>query len=81
MIRRMVVREGLTMTVAGTILGVVGAQLSAKLLTRFIYDTRPSDPSTIALVIGAVLGVALVACAVPGWRASAEDPTTALRAE
>jgi ABC-type lipoprotein release transport system permease subunit len=36
---------------------------------------------TLAAVVGAVIAVALVACAVPGWRASGEDPTRALRAE
>lgn len=80
-IRRMVIREGLAMAAIGSVVGITGAQLSGKLLTRFMYDTRPSDPSTLVLVVGAVLGVALIACAVPGWRASAEDPTTALRAE
>ena len=80
-IRRMVVREGLTMALAGCAVGIVGAQLAARLLTKFMYDTRASDPSTLAIVIAAVVGVALIACAVPGFRAAAEDPTRALRAE
>jgi predicted permease len=80
-IRRMVVRQGLTMASAGCVVGIVAAQLTAGLLTRFMYDTSPSEPTTLLLVVAAVIGVALVACAVPGWRASGEDPTTALRAE
>jgi putative ABC transport system permease protein len=80
-IRRMVVRQGLMMAVAGCVVGLLAAQLTARLLTRFIYDTSPSEPTTIAVVIASVLGVALLACAVPGWRASGEDPTRALRAE
>jgi putative ABC transport system permease protein len=80
-IRRMVVREGLTMAAIGCLLGIVGAQLGAGLLSKFMYETRASDPATLAMVIGAVIAVALVACAVPGWRASGEDPTQALRAE
>ena len=80
-IRRMVVREGLTMAAIGCLVGVVGAQLGAGLLSKFMYETRASDPVTLAMVIGAVIAVALVACAVPGWRASGEDPTQALRAE
>jgi len=81
MIRRMVVRQGLTMALAGCLVGVVGAQLGAGLLAKFMYETRASDPLTLAAVVAAVIAVALLACAVPGWRASGEDPTRALRAE
>lgn len=80
-IRRMVVRQGLTMAVAGCVLGLVAAQAGAGLLAKFMYETRASDPLTLAAVVAAVIAVALVACAVPGWRASGEDPTRALRAE
>jgi putative ABC transport system permease protein len=80
-IRRMVVRQGLTMAVAGCVIGVVGAQLGAGLLRKFMYETRPSDPLTLGAVVAAVILVSLVACAVPGWRASGEDPTRALRGE
>ena len=80
-IRRMVVRQGLTMAVIGCGLGVVGAQLGAGLLSRFMYETRASDPLTLGAVVASVIVVALLACAVPGWRASGEDPTRALRAE
>jgi uncharacterized membrane protein YeaQ/YmgE (transglycosylase-associated protein family) len=69
------------MAAIGCLLGIVGAQLGAGLLSKFMYETRASDPATLAMVIGAVIAVALVACAVPGWRASGEDPTQALRAE
>jgi predicted permease len=80
-IRRMVVRQGLTMAAAGCLVGVVGAQLGAGLLAKFMYETRASDPLTLSAVVAAVIAVALFACAVPGWRASGEDPTRALRAE
>lgn len=80
-IRRMVVRQGLTLAAAGCLVGVIAAQLTAGLLAKFMYDTRPSDPLTLGAVVASVIAVALVACAVPGWRASAEDPTRALRAE
>jgi predicted permease len=80
-IRRMVVREGLTMAVIGCLVGVIGAQLGAGLLSKFMYETRASDPLTLGVVVAAVIGVALLACAIPGWRASGEDPTRALRAE
>jgi len=80
-IRRMVVRRGLTMALVGCAVGVLAAQLGSGLLSKFMYNTRPSDPLTLGAVVTAVLGVALAACAVPGWRASGEDPTRALRGE
>ena len=80
-IRRMVVRQGLTMAAAGCVVGVVVAQAGAGLLAKFMYETRASDPLTLGAVVTAVIAVALLACAVPGWRASGEDPTRALRAE
>jgi putative ABC transport system permease protein len=80
-IRRMVVRQGLTMAVIGCVVGLGGAQLTAGLLTRFMYETTASDPLTLAVVVAAVIGVSLLACAIPGWRASGEDPTRALRVE
>src|SRR5204862_592633 len=79
--RRMVVREGLWMALGGCALGLLGAQLGAQWLSSFAYGTRASDPSTLALVIGAVTGVTLAACFVPGWRASSVDPTEALRGD
>jgi putative ABC transport system permease protein len=80
-ILRMIVREGLWLAVAGCAIGLGGAQLAARLLTRFMYGVRPSDPTTIVVVVAAVTAVALIACAIPGSRAAAEDPTGALRAE
>ena len=80
-IRAMVLRQGITMALAGCVVGIFAAQLGAGLLSKFMYGTRPSDPVTLGAVIAAVVAVALVACAVPGWRASSEDPTRALRAE
>ena len=80
-ILRMIVREGLWLALAGCVIGLVVAQLAARLLTRFMYGVRPSDPMTIFVVIAAVATVALVACLIPGGRAAAEDPTGALRAE
>ena len=77
----MVVRQGLTMAMAGCVVGVLAAQLGAGLLSKFMYGTRPSDPLTLGAVVAAVVAVALIACAVPGWRASGEDPTQALRAD
>jgi ABC-type antimicrobial peptide transport system permease subunit len=46
-----------------------------------LYEVRPHDPVTLALVAIILLGAAAVACAIPARRASRIDPVIALRSE
>jgi putative ABC transport system permease protein len=65
----------------GLCLGTVLAVLVGRLLGSFLFDVRPTDPLSmggVALLLGAV---ALLACAVPAWRATRIDPMEALRDE
>jgi ABC-type antimicrobial peptide transport system permease subunit len=78
---RLVLREGLTLALAGCALGLAGAYVAARSLTRFLFGVAPWDPATLAGVFALVLLTAAAACLVPGWRASVEDPAGALRAE
>jgi len=50
-------------------------------MRSMLYQTQPLDPAVFAVVAGALLFVAAVACAVPAWRASRLDPVQALRTE
>jgi ABC-type antimicrobial peptide transport system permease subunit len=78
---RMIVREGLGLTLIGCVLGAAGAWAAGRSLAGFLYGVAPWEPATVAAVFASVLAVALVACLVPGRRASAEDPVEALRVE
>jgi predicted permease len=78
---RMVVREGLGLTLVGCGLGVVGALLAGKALAGFLFGVAPWDPLTLGGVVALVGVVATAACIVPGRRAAAEDPVGALRAD
>jgi putative ABC transport system permease protein len=76
-----VVGRGLILTVIGIAIGVGAALASTRVLTTLLYEVKPSDPSTYA-VIAVVLGaVALLASYIPARRATRVDPLTALRAE
>jgi putative ABC transport system permease protein len=76
-----VVGRGLILTMIGIAIGVVAALASTRVLTTLLYEVKPSDPATYA-VIAAVLGaVALLASYIPARRATLVDPLTALRAE
>jgi ABC-type antimicrobial peptide transport system permease subunit len=83
--RRMVVR-GVVGGIAGhLVLGAVsglGAGLwLSQFVTLLLYESRPSDPSSILLPLALLLLVAIVASALPARRAATVDPIVALRDE
>jgi predicted permease len=78
---RMILREGVGLTLVGCAIGLVGAQVAGRSLSGFLFSIEPWDPMTMSAVIGVVLVVAIAACVVPGRRAAAEDPASALRVE
>ena len=75
----LVVRQALVMTAAGLVLGLAGAAAMTRLLTRFLFEVRPTDPMTFAGVSLVLIVAALVASYVPARRASSVDPLVALR--
>ncbi len=78
---RMVVMGGMRLTLAGLLIGLGGALVLTRLLSALLYGVTARDPLTF-LVIPAVLGLtALLACAIPAWRAARVDPVVALRYE
>jgi putative ABC transport system permease protein len=77
----LVVRQGLSMALAGTAIGVAGALALSRTVEDLLFGVKPTDPLTFAAVVGVLLCVATVACYVPAWRATRLDPTQALRAE
>jgi ABC-type antimicrobial peptide transport system permease subunit len=69
----------MTLVLAGIAGGVLGALLVGRAVSTMLYGVSPDDPVSIAsasLVLGVV---ALVACALPAYRASRLDPLAALR--
>jgi ABC-type antimicrobial peptide transport system permease subunit len=76
---RFVVRQGLAITAAGLIAGLVCAGLVARSLSSFLYGITPYDPLTYLGVPLILLAVATVACFVPARRAARMDPVQVLR--
>src|ERR1700704_5146181 len=78
---RMIVREGVGLALVGCGIGVVGAFVAGGSLSGGFFGAEPWDPVTLGGVLAVVILVATVACLVPGRRAAAEDPASALRVE
>jgi ABC-type antimicrobial peptide transport system permease subunit len=77
----LVIREGLTVTVAGLVLGMAAALLLTKLMSGLLFGVTPLDlPSFLGAPL-VLLVVALLACLLPARRASRVDPAEALRSE
>jgi predicted permease len=78
---RLVLRQGLGLTVGGIVLGVLGALALARVTRSLLFGVSPTDPMTYLLVAGVILAIALVACLVPAQRAMRVDPLVAIRDE
>jgi len=77
----MVLRQGVTLTVIGTAIGIAGALGLAQVVRVLLYGISPADPLTFAGVSAVLLLTALIACAVPARRAAKVAPMEALRYE
>jgi putative ABC transport system permease protein len=78
---RMVVRQGMTVALMGIAAGVVAALGLTRLMATMLFDVRPDDPLTFAVVAATLAAAALAACWLPAVRASRVDPLVALRYE
>ena len=77
----MVVREGLALAAAGTVLGLAGALCVGRLLQFHFHGVRLADPVVLLAVGGLVAATTLLASWIPARRAARVDPVVALRAE
>ena len=80
-VRRMVVRQGGTVALAGVAIGLVAAFFLTQSLESMLYGVEALDPVVLGAVSLLMVGVALVASYVPARRASGVDPAISLRAE
>jgi predicted permease len=78
-VRRLVFGDGLRLTIAGTVVGSIGAFAAARLLPELLFDIEPGDPRGIAGAVAVLVVSSLVVCALPAWRASRMNPVDALR--
>ena len=86
-VRKVVLKQGLKLTILGLGVGMLGAYLltryleSAMNLTGMLYGVTLTDPLTYGVISLVLMLVALVACWIPAQRATKIDPMIALRYE
>lgn len=76
-----VLRRGFLLTGLGVALGLAGALSAGRALSNLLFRVSPSDPVTLATVVGLLALAALVACYWPARKATRVDPIITLRAE
>jgi ABC-type antimicrobial peptide transport system permease subunit len=74
-----VLRRAATLTGIGVVIGVCGTLAGGRLIAGLLFDTRATDPATLAAVAAATMGLAVLAGIVPARHAMSVDPMTALR--
>jgi predicted permease len=77
---RMIIGEGLTLSLAGIALGLVGAWWLGRAGSSLLFGVTAGDPLTFTTVSLLLAAVAVAACYFPARRAMRVDPIRALRA-
>jgi ABC-type antimicrobial peptide transport system permease subunit len=80
-ILRMVMRQGIELTGAGVVLGLIGAAALTRVMASLLFGVSTTDLVTFSAVPIVLAVIALLASYVPARRATRVDPVVALREE
>ena len=77
----LVTKLGLKLALFGVVIGAALALGLARAIASILFGVRPTDPATYVAVAATLIAVALLACFIPGQRATRVDPAVSLRYE
>jgi predicted permease len=75
----LLLREGALLACAGIVLGLIATLPLTTWLRSLLFGVSPTDPAVLSLAALTLIGAAVLAAAVPAWRASRIDPVEILR--
>jgi ABC-type antimicrobial peptide transport system permease subunit len=78
---RMILGEGLKLSLTGLMLGLLGALWLGRVASSLLFGVAPTDPLTFMVVSSLLVAVAVAACCFPARRAMKIEPIVALRQE
>ncbi|HEY1336836.1 MAG TPA: ABC transporter permease, partial [Bryobacteraceae bacterium] len=78
---RMILGEGLKLSLAGVLVGLVGSLWLGQAVSSLLFGVTPTDPLTFMIVSFLLLAVGVAACCFPARRAMKVEPILALRQE
>jgi predicted permease len=78
---KLIVRQGMTLALAGLAIGLAGALAATRLMASVLYGVSATDTTTFVVVPLLLALVVLIACYLPARRAAKVDPIIALRCE
>jgi putative ABC transport system permease protein len=80
-IMKLILGQGMRLSIAGTVVGLAAAYGLTRLLAKFLFGIKPGDPLAFTIVTLTLIGVTILAAFVPTRRAMRVDPVIALRQE
>ena len=78
---KLILKDGLVLASLGVVIGLAGAFALTRLISSLLFEIKPTDAQTFAMVSALLIFVALLACFIPARRATKVDPLVALRYE
>src|SRR5262249_30149766 len=77
----LVMRQGVTLGLAGASIGVALAYLSGQVISNKVYAIKASDPLILGVATVLITAITFVATTIPASRASRLNPASALQSE
>lgn len=80
-VARLVIMQSVRLAAVGIVIGIAASLIVTRSLSSLVWGVEPADPGTLAAVSVLLLAVAVLASALPAWRAARTHPTDALRSD